>query len=169
MTTTTCSSRPVKRARGLARIPALMPGPLRSLLLGISRVISRAVVRPEAERMLQLISEPILESSAYTNRALRDLEAEVRRPAADVLSMHAFRALAGVPAGSLILVAGQMPALLGDALRSCDYAVTTIGGEDYGALAEGTFGVVLVLDGRDPEPLRRLGRPGGVFFVPSAT
>ena len=148
----------------LARIPALMPGPLRSLLLAVSRLISRAVVRPEADRMLRLLSEPILESSAYTNRALRDLEAEVRRPAADMLSMHAFRALAGLPAGSAVLVAGALPGLLAEALRSSDYVVTTIAGEDLAGLSEGAFGAVLVLDGRNPEPWRRLARPGGVFF-----
>ena len=120
-----------------------MPGPLRKLLLGISRVLSRGFVRPEADRLLKLLSDPIIESTAYTNRTLRDLETRLPPPSANLLAMQAFRALGALPQGSPVLVAGPMPALLAEALAAGGYAVTAVNHDDYGALADGTFAALL--------------------------
>jgi hypothetical protein len=143
-----------------------LPGPLRAAILGLSAALSRAFVRPEADRLLRLLSEPIIESTAYTNRALRDLESRLGAGSTDdLLALYVFRALDGLAAGAPVLAAGPTPPLLERGLAAAGYAVTRVDHAGYDALQDASFDALLLLDGRDPEPARRLARPGAVLCL----
>ncbi len=126
-----------------------LPRSLRRAILAVSAGISRLVVRPEADRLLRLLSEPMLESAAYTDRAIRDLE--LRLPAAgpdELVAMHAFRALAGIDAGAHVLLVGSIPALLERGLLSVGCSVTrTSVSPDRGVRAERYRALVMVSAG----------------------
>lgn len=144
------------------RLPEGLLAPLRWL----RRAIAFALFRPEADRLLLMLSEPILETGAYVDRTLRDIELRLPSHAGDdLVAMYAFRALAGVPRGAKILVAGPASPLLGRALSGAGYAITGVEEAGYQQLASAAFDAVLLLDGRDPAGVRRLARPGAILIT----
>ena len=112
-----------------------------------------------------LLSEPIIEAAAYQDRALQNLERRLPAEEDAMLAMFAFRALAGVRAGSAVLVVGPAPPLLRRALATAGYAVNTLEGPNCDSLADAAFDAILLLDGRDATDIRRVARTGAVLFT----
>lgn len=132
-------------------------------------------MRPESERLHDFLTAQLMESHQFTARALADLQLAVDRVAersgtgGDSSSAHAYRALAGLPAGATVLELVERRAPLGPVLSELGYRVTTIGAEPAAGadLESDSYDGILALEGAGPllDRIRAVARTGSTLVL----